>query len=904
MPLSAPVAVRSDATLSPAELTARRQDLALSQRELGKLLGVQRNTVARWERGAMRMAHPDMVAAMLEALEGQHPRLPPASDAPNNNAGNLPSELSSFVGREDAVTECCRLLRERRMITLTGPGGIGKSRLALQMGRCSAPVFRNGVFLVELASVEEPRLVPRLVAGALGLVGLASDALTDLLVESLRFKQVLLILDDCDRQVETCRALAERMLHDLPGLSVVATSREPLDIRGEAVWRVPPLRTPAPGASVEETGCSEAVHLFVERAREVAPWFELDASNTAEVGQLCRRLDGIPLAIELAAAHLKALSLPQLVARLERSLDLLARQSHAGPTRQQTLRATIDWSYALLNEAEKALFRRLAVFSGGFVLEAVEAVTQGPPIPSADTLRVLERLIDKSLVVSETREGVLRQTMLDTVCEYAREHLVESGEEAEFRRRHFEWILGHVAAIDPSVLTTSMVKATRLEVDNLRAALAWAIDSGEAEGALRLAVLGTLVWQYRGHFAEGIAWLERTLAMPANANRTSLRARALKRIAVLSFGLGDVNAARSAIVEAQSMIHDELADIDLPLCAGVRANIERGAGNLEDALRLYRQVLTEYQKRHLRFWEQVVLFMMASALFELGEYAESRAACERCLALGGPFAWATARARIILAYVTYHDADSEGARQLAQQALTELRNQHDALGVGIALRALSQLALEQGRLGCAWTCLAECLDIALMQGDRIALARTLETVACVLASRAPAEAAQIAGAAASLRARTGTVPWPTEQARLDRWLTTARATLGGRLYVERFRLGTHLSDAEAAAAARLFVAEALAGQTSKSVVQGMTYPLTARQREVASLVARGLTNEQIAAKLVISPSTARAHVEHMLDRLNLHSRAQLAAWTVAHRPETARRLSESSDTRSQPAGES
>jgi non-specific serine/threonine protein kinase len=507
----------------------------------------------------------------------------------------------------------------------------------------------------------------------------------------------------------------------------------------------------------------------------------------------------------------------------------------------------------------------------------------GEPLTPGTTLRVLERLIDKSLVVPEDRGGFVRLTMLEMLREYAHDRVVEAGEYAQLRRRQFDWVLDSVESIDPDHLTSREVAARRLEIDNVRCALGWAIEVADAGLALRLATDAAVIWYYAGNFAEGISWLRRALDLPHADELHLLRGRALKGIGDLSFGLGDMHAARTAILQADELIAGEKDADGPPLCSQILGEIKRASGDLEGALVLFRQALGEYQACGLRFWEELTLFLISSVLFEQGNYAESRAACDRCVALGGEFAWATARARVILAYLANHDGDPVEAERLAEEALTQLRAQAELSGAGIALRALAQFALEQGRVGRAWTCLAEALEIALAQGDRMALARTLETIACVLASHAPAEALRIAGAAATLRTRTGTMPWPLERARLDRWLAVARGQLRGQAYADNWRVGSCMSDAEAASTARRFVAEALAADPDSAPKAVAPHPLTPRQQEVAALVARGLTNVQIGVELVISPATARAHVEHILDRLDLHSRAQLAAWAAAHR---------------------
>lgn len=872
--------------LTAANLVARRRALGLSQQALGEVLGVPRNTVARWERGALRVERPEWLELALNNFEARSRGQPPNESSDESPAGDravhLPAELSSFVGRDDEVAACCALLTHERLITLTGPGGIGKSRLAVKVARCAADSFPNGVYAVDLGTLQHPANVARAVATALNLAERSGDSLTEVLIETLRPQKTLLLMDDCDPQVEACAALADRLLRGAPRLAILATCRERLDVRGEIVWRVPALTLPAADADYDAIARSEAVRLFVERAQLVAPWFNLTEASAPGIARLCRRLDGIPLALELAAARMKALSLEQLEARLLHTFELLSRGSRTAPSRQQTLRATVDWSYSLLTESERALFRRLSVFAGGWSLESAERVTSGELLTPDDTLYLLERLIDKSLVVSEERQGAVRQSMLDTLREYAHERLVEAGEEQQVRRRHFEWVLESARSVNPEQMDPRLRTADGLEVHNLRSALGWSIEAGEAELGLQLASAVGLVWSYRGHFAEGICWLEKLLKQPSVADLPRCRGRALKWIGVLNYGLGNMSAAQASIKESYRLLAGQVDEQDPPVCTHLLGNIARARGDLAGAAQLYEKTLGAYRQKGLRFWEAVTLFVVGSVLFEQGDFAGSRTACERCLALGRgrDFPWATSRARVILAYLANHDCDDRAAERYAQDALAEQRAREDAGGIAISLRALSQFALEKGRLGCAWGYLAEALEIARVEGDCMALARTLETVACVLASQGPSQAAQIAGAASTLRTRTGTVPWPSEQARLERWLNIGRQKIGVRAFDAAWALGEAFSESEAISAANRFVAEALASPAPKSEAPSTDGPLTARQREVVALVARGLTNDQIAQALVISPATARAHLEHVLDRLDLHSRAQVAAWAA------------------------
>src|SRR5918997_3914016 len=345
-------------------------------------------------------------------------------------SNNLPLQLTSFVGREREIAEARDLLAEQRLLTLTGPGGCGKTRLALKAAAELAERFEDGVWLVELASLSDPALVPQTVAFALGMREQPGRLLTDTLSEYLELKKMLLVLDNCEHLVEACAQLAEALLRACPNLRILATSREALGITGETGWLVPSLSLPDPRylPPVDELPRYEAARLFIERAAAMLPTFELTDRNAAAVARLCRGLDGIPLAIELAAARVKVLSVEQIAERLHDRFRLLTLGSRTALPRHRTLRATIDWSHDLLSEEEKVLFRRLSVFVGGFALGAAEAVCVGEDLEENEVLDLLSHLVDKSLVVMQERGGGMRYGLLETVRQYGREKLEESGE--------------------------------------------------------------------------------------------------------------------------------------------------------------------------------------------------------------------------------------------------------------------------------------------------------------------------------------------------------------------------------------------------------------------------------------------------------------------------------------------
>lgn len=403
---------------------------------------------------------------------------------------NLPRELTSFVGREREVAEVKRLLGMTRLLTLTGSGGVGKTRLVLRVASDLVGAFPDGVWLVELAGLGDPTLVPQATASALGVREQPGRSLLDTLIDVMRPRTCLLVLDNCEHLVAACATLANGLLRTCPGLTLLATSREPLGIAGESVWRVPPLTLPdgsgddALADSPSTLARYEAIRLFEERARAALPAFSLTNQNAPAVVQICRRLDGIPLAIELAAARSRGLAPEQLSTRLNDRFRLLTGGSRTALARHQTLRALVDWSYELLSEPERVLLQRLSVFAGGWTLDAAEVVCAGDDLETGDVLELLLQLVDRSLVLAEDtdagRTPGVRYRLLETLRQYGAEKLYEAGDEDVMRGRHLSWCLGLAEVAGPSLRsrgTTDQDRRLDVEHDNLRAALGWSLMS-------------------------------------------------------------------------------------------------------------------------------------------------------------------------------------------------------------------------------------------------------------------------------------------------------------------------------------------------------------------------------------------------------------------------------------------
>lgn len=503
---------------------------------------------------------------------------------PTAPAHNLPLAASSFVGRERELDEVARLLRRTRLLTLTGVGGAGKTRLALEVAGRQLGGFEYGVWLVDLAPLSDPELVPHAVAGVLGLELPERNPPVPALVAQLAGRHILLLLDNCEHLIDVCAELVEALLHACQRLTILATSREALRVEGELAWRVPSLALPdlARLPEVADLARQASVRLFCERAAAVAPDFRLDERNARAVAELCVRLDGMPLALELAAARIGLLSPQQILDRIGEALSVLGSGNRARLTRQRTLEATLDWSHELLSFAERVLFRRLATFAGSFTLEAVEHIAGAEPLGRRQVLELLGRLVDKSLVVVERHGDATRYRLLETVRQYARERLRDAGEGALLEDLHREWYADYAETHDPERAAAAAgeeaLHSFDAEHDNLRAALRVALDRAP-EAALRLATSQWRFWLARGHFAEGRRWLD--AALGTNPAPSGLRARGLVAAAVLDMRSGDPSRLEGIAAEIVA-IHQGMGDTvalaqALHLASIIRWTVERWA---------------------------------------------------------------------------------------------------------------------------------------------------------------------------------------------------------------------------------------------------------------------------------------------------------------------------------------
>ena len=675
--------------------------------------------------------HPD--------LPDNFPPLRSADAAPNN----LPARESSFVGRDRELAEIRRLLFTTNILTLTGIGGSGKTRLAIEAAAGLVETLPDGAWSVELGALAAGDLVFNTVASTLNVRAGPASTLEETLLEYLRSRTLLLILDNCEHLAAACATFVGAVTRSCPNVRVLATSREALNVPGEVVWHVPSLSIPATdGVSLDELTDYEAPRLFIERAAAIRPGFALTSRDARAVAAICRRLDGIPLAIELAAARVPVLSVEQIAARLDERFRLLTGGSRTAAPRQRTLRGALDWSYDLLSANERALLRRLAVFAGGWTLEGCEAVCGGDGVEASDVLDLLTQLISKSLALMETPGDQVRYRMLETVREYGAERLVEANESAAIRTRHRDWYLGMAEQAEAALGGADQVtwlRRLQAEYDNLRAALEWSrAGEGSADAGMRLAWGLWQFWYVRGDFSEGRMWLETMLRR--HRGRDVLRAKVLREAGFLAWRQGDYSAAADLGAEGLAIFRD-LGDV--PGMGGalyLLGNVAFYQGDLGRAKTLHSESLALRRQAGDRRRIAISLNVLGEVARAEGDYRTARAAYEESLALareaGDQRGAATATGN--LGYVALQEGDAEQAARLLREGLSSAKQLVHKLGIAGYLAGLAGaagLAREYpraARLIGATRALLAALGASLTTPDRNSYESTMETTRAVL----------------------------------------------------------------------------------------------------------------------------------------------------------------------------
>ena len=670
-------------------------------------------------------------------LRQAFPPLRTLSVLPNN----LPAQLTSFVGREREMREVEKLLSAGfRIVSLVGPGGCGKTRLALHVAADVAAAYPDGVWLAELAGIAADALVPQAVASALQVQEEPGRELTQALVARLRSSRLLLVLDNCEHVVAGAAALAESLVRACPNVHVLATSRESLCIDGEVSWGIRPLTLPDPEEplGVEQLGRSEAVRLFLDRAALARPGFTMDEGNAAVVASICRRLDGIPLAIELAAARVQALSVTQIDERLDDRFRFLTAGRRTALPRQQTLRALVDWSYGLLDDAERALFCRLSVFADGFTLDAAEAVAGPGPGAEEDVVELLSRLVRKSLVLADDVGGSARFRMLETIRRYGLERLEESGAGPDARRRQRRWCVALAERVEPEDMGgAGPAWHDQLEVEyaNVRAVVESALDDPDGvEDALRICgALGFFLW-WRGHVSEGRAWVETALARSEGAP-PALRAKALLVLGTLAFAHVDLATSIPALAESVALAArtgQELVAIRASSLLGVslarQGELGEGTDHLRRALAL--------AERSGRVDQAGTHYYLGSISAMQGDREGARRHLEAAIALGREHraAYVLVRCLPVAARDALASGDTATARRLLTEALDAARAaSHDQVSVARLLAFLGEASVAQGDLAAAQAHLDEAARIVARKVDDPALTAKVELAVGTLA---------------------------------------------------------------------------------------------------------------------------------------------------------------------------
>jgi non-specific serine/threonine protein kinase len=762
--------------------------------------------------------------------------------------------LTSFIGRDREVAEIKRLLVSTRLLTLSGSGGCGKTRLALQVATDLTEQFVDGVWWVELAALADADLVPQVVAMALDVREAAGQSFTETLGNYLHSRQALLVLDNCEHLIAACAHLVEALLQACPNLRLLATSREALGISAEMTWLVPSLTVPDADhlPSVEELLRYEAVCLFAQRAAAVLPSFRLTEQNAAAVVQLCRRLDGIPLAIELAAARVKVLTAAQIAERLDDCFRLLTTGSRTALLRHQTLRAAIDWSYELLSDQERMLFYRLAVFAGGWTLEAVEAVCAGAGVEHENILDLLSRLLDKSLVIMHEHGAKARYRLLETVRQYAAEKLLQARESNVVRQRHADFFLRLAEAVEPTINSrerTTVLAMLEEDHDNLRAALHWALETGDVGLSLRLAGALWWFWFHRGYWSEGRGWLEAALALTGASARTAAQAKVLLGMGLIAFAQVDHATARLRLQESAT-IYREQSDT-----AGLA----------------------------------YALTLLVVPMVHQGDSLAARPHGEEAVALLREVgdAWGLAISLTNLGIVPESQQDYAEAKVLFEESVALFRELGDLWGLSLALRHLGYVFAGQGDYDRAAALYKESLILCSEQGDKWFSSMCLEDLAVVAGLAGDyRRAVRLLAASAVLRELVGTAVRNLYRADYERTLAAARAGLDENAFAAAWDEGRAMTLEQAIAEAQHVVAPDQAIELARSPMQprSPTYPagLTAREVEVLRLVAQGLTNAQVAEKLVITPRTVNVHLTSIYSKLQVPSRTAAARYAIEH----------------------
>ena len=763
---------------------------------------------------------------------------------------NIPVPVSTFIGRKKEIVTVENLVLENRLVTLVGAGGSGKTRLALRIAHELAGASKYGIWFLDLSSLTDPSLIYQKIASTIGIREHSSRSLLDMLVNYLSTHQSLLILDNCEHLIEACAEIADILLQKCADLKILATSREVLGITGEVSWIVPPLSLPkvqpwrGPTSAQEALGeyqKSESMQLFIARATTNAPKFKITSQNSAWVAEICRRLDGMPLAIELAAARVRTLSVQQIAERLDDRFRLLTAGSRTAASRHQTLAATIEWSYTLLSEKEQKLLQRFSVFPGSGTLKAIESVCMGHGIKKSEVLDTLSQLVDKSLVVTRQKTGKKRYFLLETIQEFALEKLAESQEMKTTKDRHIDFFLNFAKEAEPKLSgPDELIWYERLEIehDNLRSALAWALESQNSEAGLRLAGSLSFFWFVQGHLREGIIWLEKALENGQGASFAS-QAKALRFLGGL-------------------------------LMSSEKKDLYQISRLFEESLKLCRQLDDSSGIAWILNQSEVIAMMQ-------GELREAKLLLEESLALrkevGDP--WSIAQTLQNFAPLFLKQNDFASAKDFAEETITWFQRAGYKRGVVRTSMDIAEIARLEGNSAYATTLLTKALPQLVQIGDKWSSAEVLESLATLAIDQHEIKrATQLFGIAEALREEIGMPLQEIEHEKYQKNVSKLQEHLSETEFSHVWRQGRTMTLEQVIEF--IFHEPEMSPPVKKEHLGG----LTAREREAAVLIAHGKSNREIAETMTVTVKTVEANVTRILRKLGFDSRVQIAAWVI------------------------
>ncbi len=808
----------------------------------------------------------------------------------SRSSTDLPLSLTSFIGREREVEQVKRLLSTTRLLTLTGSGGAGKTRLAIKVAEDSQDAYNDGVGLVEFASLSEPSLIPQTVASAFQIQATENQDVAVVLQNYLASRNLLLVLDNCEHLIQAIAELSQSLLHGCRNIRILATSREALNISGETLFRVPSLAFPEPHylPSLEIAAQYESIRLLVERAQAAKPQFQLTNANLQSVAQICARLDGMPLAIELAAARVKTLGVEQIAAQLVDAFRLLTGGSRTALPRQQTLRATIDWSNALLFEQERVLFRRLSVFAGGWTLDAAEYVCADKagairelPLQRTEVLDTLSRLVDKSLVIVEEQENSVRYRFLETIRQYAREKLVEAGEAEEWQSRQLEFFGTLAQTADPHLRSAEQftwLKRLASEKDNLRAALEWALQPDGQAGArhemgLELAANLARFWTIQGDLREGRAWLEKMLEFGEDrVSASAVRARAMHGAGFIAWFQDDYDQAFNWLKKSETMWQALADPLGLAYTRIYLAHCLWASKDRAAARSMWEEGIVIFQSHDDRWGEAWSLAFLGRDARDSGNYEQARPlylkSAELLREIGDQWAYAIIASH--LGTIAFHLGDYASARKLIGERLALGRKMGSKLHIALSLSGLGGIASAEGDYPGATELFKEALVICHQIGNISEVVNNLTWLAWLMSKQGQFERAVRLDAAASKSRGTVNIGWWPLQSSTSDTLEIARAQLDQDAFDAAWEEGRAMTLEQAIAQVEqmTFAPKPLAPSPTE-----FPFGLTAREVEVLRLLARGLANQQIADQLVLSKRTVDAHLSSIYSKLDVTTRS-------------------------------